>query len=174
MPRPPIVPKVSALGDHRPPTARLPGVSDQLIPVPATAADAAEVLVLQRCCWVSEAIANSTMDIPPLHESLEAVQGWLPRAWVFLDGGRLIGAVRGFSDGDSWQIGRLMVAPDRQGEGLGGLLLRHIESQAPAGTHWHVLFTGAGSLANQARYRHGGYQEFKAEDGLVYLRKPAN
>ena len=174
MPRPPIVPKVPALGDHRLPTARLPGVSDQLIPVPATAADAAEVLVLQRCCWVSEAIANSTMDIPPLHESLEAVRGWLPMAWVLRDGGRLIGAVRGYLDADSWQIGRLMVAPDRQGEGLGGLLLRHIESQAPAGTRWHVLFTGAGSLANQARYRHGGYQEFKAEDGLVYLRKPAN
>ena len=37
----------------------------------ATAADAAELLVLQRCCWVEEALANQTLDIPALHESLD-------------------------------------------------------------------------------------------------------
>ena len=143
-----------------------------LIPVPATEADAPEVLVLQRCCWVAEAITNQTMDIPPLHESLEKVRGWMPQAWVLRDQGRLIGAVRGFADGDTWQIGRLMVAPDRQGEGLGSLLLSHIESQAPAEAVWHVLFTGAASERNLGQYRRAGYTDFDTAPGLVFLRKP--
>jgi GNAT superfamily N-acetyltransferase len=148
-------------------------VSDALTLLPAAESDAAEVLVLQRCCWVAEAISNQTMAIPPLHEPLDVVRAWMPQAWVLRDGGRLIGAVRGFADGDTWQIGRLMVAPDRQGEGLGGQLLRHIEAQAPQSASWLVLFTGAASERNLAHYRGAGYVDFGSEDGLVFLRKPA-
>jgi tRNA (guanine37-N1)-methyltransferase len=143
-----------------------------LTPVPATETDAAEVMVLQRCCWVPEAITNQTTDIPPLHESLEVVRGWMPNAWVIRDAGRLIGAVRGVRDGDTWQIGRLMVAPDRQGEGLGALLLRHVEAQAPTEANWMVLFTGAYSERNLAHYRRAGYVDFDTAPGLVFLRKP--
>lgn len=138
---------------------------------PATPDDAAEVLVLQRCCWVSEAIANQTWQIAPLSEPLESVRGWMPQAWVLRDGGRLIGAVRGFADDDCWQIGRLMVAPDRQGEGWGGVLLRHIEQQAPPPVKWAVLFTGAASARNLGYYRKAGYLEFDSAPGLVFLRK---
>jgi GNAT superfamily N-acetyltransferase len=148
-----------------------PGVTT-VTPIPATAADAPEVLVLQRACWVSEAIINNDLSIPPLHESLDVVRGWMPNAWVLRDQGRLVGAVRGFVDGDTWQIGRLMVAPDRQGEGLGGLLLRHIEAQAPAEASWLVLFTGAASERNLGQYRRAGYVDFDSAPGLVFLRKP--
>jgi GNAT superfamily N-acetyltransferase len=144
-----------------------------LVPVRATEADAAEVMVLQRCCWVSEAISNNDLTIPPLVESLESVRTWMADAWVLRDDGRrLIGAVRATRDGKTWQIGRLMVAPDRQGEGLGGVLLRHAESQAPEGVRSHELFTGAASLGNIARYRHAGYAEIARTDALVFLRKP--
>lgn len=141
-------------------------------PVRATEADAAEVMVLQRCCWVSEAISNNDLTIPPLTESLDRVRTWLADAWVLREDGRLIGAVRAVRDGETWQIGRLMVAPDRQGEGLGGLLLRHAEGQAPDGVRWYELFTGAASLGNLARYRHAGYTEVARTDALVFLRKP--
>jgi GNAT superfamily N-acetyltransferase len=140
-------------------------------PVPATKADAAEVMVLQRCCWVSEAISNNDLTIPPLRESLEQVRAWMPDAWVLREDGRLIGAVRASLDGEVWKIGRLMVAPDRQGEGLGGLLLRHAESHAPAAAAWHELFTGVASVGNLGRYRHAGYQEVARVGGLVVLRK---
>ncbi|MBN9105632.1 MAG: GNAT family N-acetyltransferase [Propionibacteriaceae bacterium] len=140
-------------------------------PVPATKADAAEVMVLQRCCWVSEAISNNDLTIPPLRESLEQVRAWMPDAWVLREDGRLIGAVRASLDGEVWKIGRLMVAPDRQGEGLGGLLLRHAESHAPAAAAWHELFTGVASAGNLGRYRHAGYQEVARVGGLVVLRK---
>lgn len=139
---------------------------------PATPSDAAEVLVLQRCCWATEAIINSDLGIPALSEPLAEVQAWLPRAWVIRDGARLIGAVRAHRDGDTWQIGRLMVAPDRQGQGIGRRLLAHAESQAPAGTVSFELFTGALSQRNLELYRRAGYQEVDRVDGLVYLRKP--
>lgn len=144
-----------------------------ITPVPATEADAAEVMVLQRCCWVAEAITNATFDIPPLHEDVDTVRSWMPQAWVLRDQGRLIGAVRGFARDDTWQIGRLMVAPDRQGEGLGAMLLRHIEAQAPDEVKWLVLFTGASSERNLAHYRGAGYVDFDTAPGLVFLRKPA-
>jgi hypothetical protein len=62
----------------------------------ATADDAAELLVLQRCCWVDEAIANDTLDIPALHESLDDVLAWLADwpTWCVRVDGRLVGAVR--------------------------------------------------------------------------------
>ncbi len=142
-----------------------------LTPVRATEADAAEVLVLQRCCWVSEAIANDDLTIPPLRESLEQVRTWMPDAWVLREDGRLIGAVRATLDDDVWKIGRLMVAPDRQGVGLGGMLLRHAEAQVPTAATWHELFTGAASVGNLARYRHAGYREVARVGGLVVLRK---
>lgn len=149
-------------------------MSGVLTPVPATLADAAEVLVLERCCWVSEAISNNDLTIPPLTESLDSVRTWMPDAWVLRDGVRLVGAVRATLDGDVWQIGRLMVAPDRQGEGLGGVLLHHAESRAPAGANWHELFTGSASVGNLARYQHAGYEEVKRTDALVWLRKPVS
>lgn len=37
---------------------------DEIVIQNATDEDAAEILVLQRCCWVSEAISNNSMDIP--------------------------------------------------------------------------------------------------------------
>lgn len=143
-------------------------------PVRATSSDAAEVLVLQRCCWVGEAIANNDLTIPALRETPDQVQTWMADAWVLREGGRLIGAVRATLDGDTWKIGRLMVAPDRQGEGLGGMLLRHAERHAPAGAAWFELFTGAASFGNLDRYRHAGYQEVFRSGGLVVLRKPVS
>ncbi|MEV4259376.1 NAD(P)H-dependent oxidoreductase, partial [Spirillospora sp. NPDC049652] len=68
---------------------------------PLTPDDAPEVTVLQRACWVDEAVVNDTLAIPPLHESLDEVREWLA-AWrttgLWLDG-RLLGMVRTRSAG---------------------------------------------------------------------------
>ena len=47
----------------------------------ASAVDAPELLVLQRCCWVDEAVANDTLDVPALHETLGDVRAWVD-AWT--------------------------------------------------------------------------------------------
>lgn len=144
--------------------------------VRATPADAAEILTLQRACWVQEALANDRLDIPALHESYDDVRAWL-REWdtyVVRRAGRLVGAARGRLEGTTWDIGRIMVAPDLQGAGLGRALLEHIQQVAPAAATSYQLFTGALSERNQRLYRKAGFRlrrGAEAPDGAVVLTK---
>ena len=140
--------------------------------LPAVQDDAPEVLVLQRCCWVTEAIINDTLAIPALHEELADVRAWIASAWVLRDDGRLIGGVRAALEGDTWHIGRLMVAPDRRGEGLGSRLLAHVEAAAPAEAVRLALFTGAGSERNLGMYERAGYRRTSTDGVVVHLEKP--
>jgi GNAT superfamily N-acetyltransferase len=146
-------------------------VHGDLTLLPATTADAAEVLVLQRACWVTEAIANDTLDIPPLHEELPDVEAWIGTAWVLRDGPRLIGGVRASLDGTTWHVGRLMVAPDRRGGGLGRRLLAHVESVAPPEATTFALFTGVASHRNLAMYERAGYRRVGGDRAVVHLEK---
>ncbi len=133
--------------------------------VRATPGDAGELLTLQRACWVQEALANDSLaDVPALHESLEDVLDWMVTwsTWVVRSEGRMVGAVRGRLEdtpgGPVWDIGRVMVAPDLQGRGLGRVLLAHIESVAAPEATSFVLFTGARSADNIRMYKRAGYR----------------
>jgi tRNA (guanine37-N1)-methyltransferase len=129
----------------------------------ATPADAPELLVLQRACWVPEARANESFDIPPMVESLEELRSsfddWT--TWVVRTAGRLVGSVRGRvspADPAVWETGRLMVAPDLQGRGLGRALLAHNEGCAPDGCTTLWINTGSRSAGNIRMYRKAGYR----------------
>ncbi|MEO8529165.1 MAG: GNAT family N-acetyltransferase [Pseudolysinimonas sp.] len=137
--------------------------------------DAGELLVLQRACWVAEALANETLDIPALHESLDDVRLGIERqqTWVVRDGGRLVGSVRGKVVGDAWEVGRLMVAPDLAGRGLGRFLLSWIEQHAPEGISTLRLLTGARSERNLRLYGQAGYVVDRSQDGVAHLSKAA-
>ena len=144
----------------------------------ATPGDAGELLTLQLACWVSEARANHTLDIPPLHEDLPDVLAWLVEWTTFVvrSGPRLVGAVRGRLVGDTWQIGRLMVAPDLRGRGLGRWLLEQAEAAAPPEAHRLSLFTGSRSEDNLRMYRRAGYRPEPGQPGdagVVRLGKTA-
>jgi tRNA (guanine37-N1)-methyltransferase len=126
----------------------------------AVPSDAGELLTLQRACWVQEQQANPDTWIPPLHEDLADVQAWM-REWTTLVlrvGGRLVGAARGRREGDTWDVGRVMAAPDLQGRGLGRFMLRTIEEAAPEGVTGYMLFTGALSERNIRLYKKAGYR----------------
>jgi GNAT superfamily N-acetyltransferase len=137
----------------------------------------AELLVLQRCCWVQEAIDNETTDIAALRESLEDVRRWIDEwdVWCVRLGGRLIGAVRAHLELDHWEIGRLMVAPDYSGRGLGRWLLNFAEDQAPDGATQCALFTGSRSSRNISIYERAGYVRTSptgaTPPGIVHLVK---
>lgn len=141
----------------------------------ASAVDAPELLVLQRCCWVDEAIANDTLDVAALHETLGDVRAWVDTwtTWCVRVGGRLVGAVRARQEGSSWEIGRLMVAPDLAGRGLGRWLLQLAENDAPVDVASFVLFTGVRSARNIAMYEGAGFRrtDAPAPSGAVRLVK---
>lgn len=146
----------------------------------AQPADAGELFTLQRACWVAEQQANPDLEIPAFAESLADVAAWIASDTVIVvrAAGRLIGSVRAQlhrDDGDvRWDIGRLMVAPDLQGAGLGRWLLEQIEALAPAEVTVLELFTGSGSARNLKMYRKAGYRpRGEAYPGVVRLTKKA-
>ncbi len=170
--------------------------------VPAVAGDAAELHVLQLACWVQEAVLNDDLGIPPLHETgadtAASLRAW--RTWVVRSGGRLVGSVRGRlarpgagdgpaeeraeeqaehqgeERGHAWEIGRLMVAPDLRGRGLGSRLLAHAMDAAPDEVTSYLLVTGRHSAANLRRYRRAGFSVREVLDdgpaGPVVLTRP--
>ncbi len=146
--------------------------------VPATRGDAGELLTLQRACWLQEAIANdSVAGIPALHESLDDVVAGLAD-WttvVVRSHGRLVGAARGRLDGAVWDIGRIMVAPDLQGRGLGRHLLEHVQAIAPSAATSYALFTGERSVDNLRMYKKAGFRlrpDLPSPPLAVVLTKP--
>jgi NAD(P)H-dependent FMN reductase/ribosomal protein S18 acetylase RimI-like enzyme len=122
--------------------------------------DAPEAAVLQRCCWVDEAVANGTLAVPALHESVDDVKAWLA-TWettgLWRDG-RLLGMVRARRLGTDWQVGRLATVPDLRGQGLGSRLLRTAEVAADPACRRIVLTTGASSYSNIGLYQRQGYR----------------
>ncbi len=154
------------------PLSAVPGDGELAAAVPA---DAGELHVLQLACWVQEMRDNPGVEIPALHESIDDVRTWLPD-WTVLvlrRAGRLVAAARARRDGDVWDIGRLMVAPDLRGQGLGRFLLAEIEAAAPTDIASYSLFTGAGSQRNQRMYKRAGYRiRGEIEPGVVLLTKP--
>lgn len=139
-------------------------------------ADAGEILSLQLCCWVAEAVVNERLDIPALGESLDEVTNWL-QVWTFWclhDGGRLVGGIRVKLNVTTWEIGRLMVAPDYAGAGIGRWLLRHAEQLAPTDSAQISLTTGSRSTRNLQMYHRAGYLPDldQPDPGAVRLTKP--
>ncbi len=127
---------------------------------PAVPADAGELLTLQLACWVQEQHDNPGLEIPALHETLADVQEWLS-TWTVLvlrREGRLVAAARARRHDGSWDVGRLMVAPDLTGQGLGRWLLAEVEAAAPVDATSYELFTGAGSQRNLRMYKRAGYR----------------
>ncbi|MEV1171756.1 GNAT family N-acetyltransferase [Nonomuraea sp. NPDC049784] len=143
----------------------------------AVAADAGEILTVQRAAYMSEAQLYGDPYIPPLVESLEQVRKVIEGAVVLkaLDAGRVVGSVRGQVSGTTCLVARLVVAPDRQGQGLGTALLTALHEAVPEAEAFD-LFTGHLSEANLKLYRRLGYRETHRERmddhlTLIHLRR---
>lgn len=137
--------------------------------------DAPEVTVLQRCCWVDEAVDNASLALAPLLESVDDVARWLSEwtATGLWRDGRLIGMVRIRRDGDTGHIGRLAVAPDLRGAGIGRWLLRHAEGTLEQTCSRIAISTGARSIRNIRLYQSEGYAaDESGTDDAIHLSKP--
>ena len=161
--------------------ASVAGVSDKsdVRIRPIEPADAGEVMTLQRAAFVQEALIYGTPDMPPLTQTLVEVQSELEEnlGVVAVDGARMVGALRARVDGDLLLVGRIAIAPDRAGEGIGSALLDAVERRgADRGATQAELFTGSLSEANLRLYERVGYAETQrvpGDDGTeqVFLRK---
>ncbi|MFI7066606.1 tRNA (guanosine(37)-N1)-methyltransferase TrmD [Kribbella sp. NPDC050124] len=139
--------------------------TSQVRVLPATEADAGEIHTLQLAAFLSEGRAYDDLSIPPLVEDAAASVERLTQGGVLkaVAGTRIVGSVQMTVDGAVARIGRLIVAPDWQGRGLGGRLLRVAEQLAPAEVTSYELFTGAESDRNLGLYQKAGYREVRRE-----------
>ena len=146
----------------------------------ATPADVPELLVLTRACWLEEVAETAPLWKGPqedVAEHTEALREWT--TWVVRAHGRLVGSVRARrkpGEPHRWWIGRLMVAPDLHGRGLGRELLAWAEAQAPADVTEFWLNTGRNRVRNLRTYRKAGYRPIpgvsEIHEATVDLRKP--
>ena len=160
-------------------TATVEKVEADLSVRPIRPEDAGEVLTLQRAAFVQEALIYGTPNMPPLTQTLAEVESELQQndGCVAHVGTRMVGAVRARRDGHLLLIGRLSIAPDMQGRGIGSRLLTAVERAGRgAGASEAELFTGSLSEANLRLYEREGYLETERVDGddgiqQVFLRK---
>lgn len=133
--------------------------------------DLEEILKLQYLAYQSEAKLFGNMDIPPLMQTLEEVYDEFQKGAILKavdDGGIIIGSVRAYQDGGTVYIGKLMVHPSKQGQGIGTQLLLEIEKQYL--NQRYELFTSTRSEKNIALYQKLGYEIFDEEQVTEELR----
>jgi ribosomal protein S18 acetylase RimI-like enzyme len=139
--------------------------------------DAAEILALQKLAYESEARLYEDWSIPPLVQTLESLRAEFHASRVLkaVDGERIVGSVRAREEADVCHVGRLIVAPDLQGSGIGTRLMRSVEAEFPAARRFE-LFTGSRSENNIRLYERLGYSRVREQAispavTLVFLEK---
>lgn len=143
---------------------------------PARVRDAGDILKLQFLSYQSEAALYDDYALPPLTQTLCSLledydTHHLLAAYL---GGEVVGSVRGCMEEGTCHIGRLVVHPRLQRNGLGVRLMREIEDRFAAADRYE-LFTG--HLSGTLRlYFQIGYKEFRRQEvssrlQIVYLEK---
>ncbi len=142
-----------------------------MIIVRAEKRDLQNILDLQYLAYQSEARLFDSQDIPPLKQTLTDVEDEYQKGIILkaLDEDKtIIGSVRAFCDNGTVYIGKLMVHPSKQGQGIGTRLLIEMEKQYP--NQRYELFTSTRSEKNIALYQKLGYKSFAEEQVTEELR----
>ena len=138
-----------------------------------TPGDAGEVLTLQRAAFVTEAQAHQDLHIPPLTQTLTDLHAELGErdcyGWGLREAGRLVASVRTHVSGETAELVRLVVAPDRQGHGFGTRMLLAAENLLPPQVRTIRLCTGQYSHANLRLYHRHGYRQTHTTPAGAYL-----
>lgn len=144
----------------------------------ASKSDLARILGLQKDAYQSEAQIYNDFSIPPLLQTLKDLEDEY-ESMVFLKierEGEIVGSIRAFEQDGICNVGKLVVSPRHQNQGLGTALLLEVESLFPSAEAFE-LFTGSRSTRNLHLYEKLGYfivrqQEVSPSLTLVFLRKP--
>ena len=140
--------------------------------------DLPEILALQKLAYQSEAELVGDYSIPPLTQTLDGITDDFNSGIILkaVDNGGIVGSVRMRFAENTLYIGRLIVSPPRQNQGIGTALLSAAEKLYPNARF--ELFTSDKSEKNLALYIKNGYKEFKREPlnenvNIVFLEKRA-
>ncbi len=139
--------------------------------------DLQKILDLQYLAYQSEAKLFNDPNIPPLRQTLAEVESEYQKGVVLkaVDANNtIIGSVRAYYDNNTVYIGKLMVHPEKQGQGIGTQLLVAIENEYPQ--QRYELFTSSKSKKNIELYEKLGYKIFSEKQitdelKFVYLEK---
>ena len=139
----------------------------------------AEVLQLQYLAYQSEAILYNDFSIPPLVQTLEELREEVVESTCLVARrqGKIVGSVRARLTEGKCHIGRLIVHPEYQGQGVGSKLMSAIEQYFEDAESYEV-FTGSRSHRNitlyeRLGYRQTGKKQLSEQVTLVYLQKNA-
>ena len=140
----------------------------------ANISDAKEILSLQKLTYKSEAEIYNC-EIFPVQQNLEEIEKDFKK-WTFLKAiidNNIMGSVRAYEKEEICHIGRLIVHPDFQNQGIGTRLMKEIENIFKSKRF--ELFTGDKSQKNLYLYQKLGYEMFKTEKidniNFIYLAK---
>jgi ribosomal protein S18 acetylase RimI-like enzyme len=127
--------------------------------VDATVEDSEAILSLQRRAYEIEARLYEDWSIPPLTQSLADLRDEFGTAVLLkcVRDGVIVGSVRARLIGGACQVGRLIVEPVLQRQGIGSSLLAAIETRFPGASKFE-LFTGSRSESNIRLYSRHGYE----------------
>ncbi|MHC4585794.1 MAG: GNAT family N-acetyltransferase [Planctomycetota bacterium] len=138
--------------------------------------DAPKILALQKLAYHTEAVLYDNFELPPLTQTIEDLIAQFDDHTFLkvVNAGQIIGSVRAMYRGDTCYIGRLIVHPDFQNQGIGTRLLNEIEKCRLA--ERYELFTGSKSKRALHLYKKLGYCEFRTEREtdkltIIFLQK---
>jgi ribosomal protein S18 acetylase RimI-like enzyme len=114
------------------------------------------VLAVQRAAYAIEAELIGYPDLPPLHETLAALQATEEELWLCEEGDALVGVVGLEHDEDEMVIARLFVAPAFFRRGIGSALVAQALTQA--GGRRVRVGTGARNAPALALYARFGFR----------------
>lgn len=139
--------------------------------------DCDSIIQLQRLAYESEAKLYQDWTIPPLTQTSKSLQQDFPNFIILkaVQAGKIIGSVRAQQMDSVCHIGRLIVHPNFQRQGIGSDLLQRIEQRFAHASRYE-LFTGSKSEANIRLYLRHGYEISHTMDlseniTLIYLTK---
>jgi predicted N-acetyltransferase YhbS len=135
------------------------------------------ILKLQKLAYLQEAEIYNDFSISPMTQGIDSLKSEWQRGIVIMaeSNGQIIGSVRAELVENICIIGKLIVKPDFQNQGIGTKLITEIEKLFK-NCSTYELFTGDKSEKNLKLYRKLGYVDFKTEridDNLkmIYLQK---
>ena len=95
--------------------------------------DLEEILRLQKDCYQSEAEIYNDYAIPPLLQDMQTLKKEFENS-LFLKAvlaTEIVGSIRAYANGTTCFVGKLIVKKDFRNNGIGGQLLRAVETYSP-------------------------------------------